>query len=126
MRGLLSRLGDEAGTSRHARDVQASIAEHLQVMLNTRSGEAAAAGDFGVVDFTELMHRFPSAVQALQQSIRATVLRYEPRLRAVSVRHVPDEDPLTVRFDITGQLGEGAGLVRLSTVMTPGGKFDVG
>ena len=75
MRGLLSRLGDEAGPSRHTRDVPASIAQHLQVMLNTRSGESPAAGDFGVVDFTELMHRFPSAVQALQQSIRATVLR---------------------------------------------------
>ena len=125
MRGLLSRLGEHTRTSRDVRDVEASIAHHLRVMLNTRRGEVAAAPEFGVVDFTELMHQFPSAIQSLQQAIRATVLQYEPRLRGVTVRHVPSEDPLILRFDITGQLTEGSGVVRLSTVMAPGGKFDI-
>jgi type VI secretion system protein len=125
-RGLLARL--EAGDPRtDAGDLNESIAEHLRVLLNTRRGSCATQPEFGVVDFTDLVHGFPGSVQALQQAIRATILTFEPRLRGVTVRYLPQEDPLTLRFEITAQPAHrGArGVLRFSTQMRPGGKMEV-
>ncbi|HEX8704045.1 MAG TPA: type VI secretion system baseplate subunit TssE, partial [Myxococcaceae bacterium] len=102
-RGLLSRIESEEGTSSRDADVSSSIVEHLRVLLNTRRGDSATVPGFGVVDFTDLVHSFPSSIQTLQAAIRATILEFEPRLRNVSVRHVPDEDPLMLRFEISAQ-----------------------
>lgn len=126
-RGLLSRLEGGAGGLLPPASPQESIAGHLRVLLNTRVGEAATVPRFGVADFTDLAHQFPGAIQTLQQSIRTTLQEFEPRLKGVGVRWVPDEDPLTLRFEITAQLAEGAGrgAVRFSTVMAAGGSFEV-
>jgi type VI secretion system protein len=125
-RGLLSRIDAETSVANRA-DESESIVEHLRVLLNTRKGGSVTAPGFGVVDFTELVHSFPSAIQTLQASIRATVLEYEPRLRNVSVRFTPDEDPLVLRFEITAQLAERGtrGMLRFRTQVTPGGKVEV-
>jgi type VI secretion system protein len=126
-RGLLSRIESEEGTSSRNVDASTSIVEHLRVLLNTRKGDSVTVPNFGVVDFTDLVHSFPSAVQTLQANIRATVLEYEPRLRNISVRHVPDEDPLVLRFEITAQPADrnARGVLRFRTQMTPGGKVEV-
>ncbi|NPC71205.1 type VI secretion system baseplate subunit TssE [Corallococcus sp. AB004] len=126
-RGLLSRIEAGMGSADRALDVSESIVEHLRVLLNTRKGGAATVPGFGIVDFTELVHTFPMAIQTLQSAIRATVLEFEPRVRNVSVRHVPDADPLVLRFEITAQPADrGArGMLRFRTQMSPGGKVEV-
>src|SRR5262245_27675402 len=127
-RGLLSRL-DGRGSSSSSRDDSAeSIIEHLRVLLNTRKGEAAAVPGFGVIDFTDLVHSFPGAAQTLQASIRNTILEYEPRLKSVTVRQVPDPDPLVLRFEISAQSTQrgSRGVLRFQTQVTPGGQFQVG
>jgi len=126
-RGLLSRIESEEGTSSRNADPTSSIVEHLRVLLNTRRGDSATVPGFGVVDFTDLVHSFPSSIQTLQAAIRATILEYEPRLRNVSVRHVPDEDPLMLRFEISAQPADRSarGVLRFRTQMTPGGKIEV-
>jgi type VI secretion system protein len=126
-RGLLSRIDSEEGTSSRSLDASTSIVEHLRVLLNTRKGDSVTVPNFGVVDFTDLVHSFPSAVQTLQATIRATVLEFEPRLRNISVRHVPDDDPLVVRFEITAQPADRSarGVLRFRTQMSPGGKVEV-
>jgi len=126
-RGLLSRIDAELGVADRASGEAESIVEHLRVLLNTRKGGSATVPEFGVVDFTELVHAFPGAIQTLQSSIRATVLEFEPRLRNVTVRFLPDEEPLVLRFEITAQRAEpGArGVMRFRTQVTPGGKVEV-
>jgi type VI secretion system protein len=125
-RGLLSRLDDSHGGSR-APDVTESIIEHLKVLLNARQGGSATVPRYGLVDFNEVVHHFPTAIQRLQQEIRATVLEYEPRVKNVTVRHLPTEDPLTLQFEITAQPSEkGArGTLKFRTQMSAGGKLDV-
>lgn len=85
---------------------------------------------FGLVDFTDLVHSFPTAVNTLQAIIRATILEFEPRLKSVTVRQVPDADPLVLRFEVTAQpvqrSGKSAGVLRFQTAVTPGGQFEVG
>lgn len=123
-RALLSRL---AGRDTDRIDAVQSIGAHLRVLLNTRRGDSATAPDFGILDFTDVVHEFPGGVQQLAKSIRATLLQYEPRLKSVSVRHVPDENPLTLRFEISGQLADGRSsrTVRFATTVKPGGRVDV-
>lgn len=105
-----------------------SIIEHLRDLLNTRQGEAVTVPDFGVVDFTDLVHNFPDAIQLLQRSIRATILQYEPRLKNVVVQHVRDEnDLLVLKFQISAQVASktGRGAVRFETQLRAGGHVTV-
>lgn len=123
-RALLSRLG-----ARDARPVEVvdSIVANLRALLNTRRGGCVTAPDFGILDFADVVHDFPGGIQQLARSIRATVLLYEPRLRNVSVRHVPEDSPLALRFEILAQVAEGksARTLRFATTVRPGGRVDV-
>lgn len=121
-RGLLSRL---ASGSRRP-DVVSSVVDHLRAMLNTRQGESATVPDFGLVDFSDVCHQMPEAIGAIQQSIRATIMKYEPRLKNVSVRFVPSDDPLVVRFEVVARLADARrSVVRLRTSLSAGGQVTV-
>ncbi len=122
-RGLFSRLG----SGQRQLDLERSVVDHIRALLNARAGESPSAPDFGLVDFTDVVHQIPEAVQTIQKSIRDCILKYEPRVLHVSVRFVPSEDPLRLRFDIVGRLdGPERRLVRLSTLFAPGGRVHVG
>jgi len=122
-RGLLARLS--SGGQRLG-EIE-SIVAHLQDLLNTRAGESLSAPDFGIVDFADVVHNFPEATQVLQQSIRATILKYEPRLRNVSVHAAPSTDAQTVAFEISARLASGQqrGVFRVRTELTPTGQMVV-
>ena len=121
-RGLLSRISQPGPT-----DEVDYVLEHLRVLLNTRQGEAPCAPSFGVLDLSDVVHAFPAAYADLAQAIRATILEYEPRLKNVTVRHIPDEG-LVLRFEIGAQLAGPRGNrgVRFATTVRPGGRYDVG
>ena len=121
-RGLLSRL--ESGVRQN--DTVSSVVDHLRDMLNTPQGESVTVPDYGLVDFADVCHNMPEAIGAIQQSIRATILKYEPRLRNVSVRFVPSEDPLSVRFEVVARLADSRrSVVRLRTALNSGGQMTV-
>lgn len=127
-RGLLSRIAAKEPRAAHAVNEVESIVEHLRSLLNTRQGEAVTVPDFGVLDFTDLVHNFPDAIQLLQRSIRATILQYEPRLKNVVVQHVRDEnDMLVLKFQISAQVAtkSGRGAVRFETQLRAGGHVTV-
>jgi type VI secretion system protein len=123
-RGILSRITGEA--TRGADEVEL-IVGNLQALLNTRLGDAVSAEGFGVVDLVDIIHDFPAAAQIMQRSIRATIAKYEPRLRNVSVRTVPSDDPLVLTFEISGRLmgDKRRGVVRLRSEMSHGGRVTV-
>lgn len=124
-RGLLSRLAS-ADPSRPVDEVH-SIVGNLRAILNTRLGDSMSAKDFGVVDFVDLVHQFPSAAQTIQRSIRNTIAQYEPRLRNVRVRVVDSGDPLSLAFEVSARLvgDKRRGLVRVRTEMSQGGRVKV-
>jgi type VI secretion system protein len=123
-RGILSRI---TGDSSRGADEVELIVGNLQSLLNTRLGDAVSAEGFGVVDLVDIIHDFPAAAQIMQRSIRATIAKYEPRLRNVSVRTVPSDDPLVLTFEISGRLqGDNRrGVVRLRSEMSHGGRVTV-
>lgn len=126
-RGLLSRISAKGPSAARPIDEVESIVEHLRVLLNTRQGEGPTVPDFGVIDFTDLVHAFPDAIQTLQRAIRATILQYEPRLKNVTVRHIKDDEVLVLKFEITAQMARAGarGVLRFQTQITAGGKIDV-
>jgi type VI secretion system protein len=105
IRGLFSRLeSGDLHTSRRVDPVE-EVTQHLRVLLNTRKGESAAAPGFGIMDFNDIIHSMPSAIERMQQSLRQAIQEYEPRLKNVAVLHVPDEsDPTGLRFEISAHL----------------------
>jgi type VI secretion system protein len=126
-RGLFWKLKNAGKSAARTVDPVDSILEHLRALLNTRKGDSASAPDFGVHSFIDLVHNFPGAAQILLRSIKATVLAFEPRLKNVNVRHVPEEDPLLLRYEISGQLADATDrrTLRFNTQISAGGRTKV-
>ena len=123
-RGLLSRIGVPDGA--RAGQPADAVIEHLRVLLNTRRGEAPTVPSYGVPDFSDVVHSFPGALTYLQRAIKETITEFEPRLKNVQVRFVPDEDDiLTLRFEITARMTESNRLLKLQTRVLAGGKINV-
>ena len=121
-RGLLSRLG----TGKRHTDTVRSVIEHLRVLLNTSDGECATVPDYGLTDFSDIVHELPQGIHKIQQMIRNKVMKYEPRLRNVSVRFLPSDDPLVLKFEVVARLNdESRSVIRLQTQMFSGGNFKV-
>ncbi len=124
-RGVLARIcGESTGDT----DEVQSIVANLQVLLNTRLGDALTAPGFGVIDLVDVLHNFPFAAQIMQRSIRATIVEYEPRLDNVHVRLVESDDPMLLTFEISARLASDnrRGPIRLRGEMTPHGRVSLG
>ncbi len=95
----------ERRSSDRDQDIISGITEHLQKLLNTRQGSALIAPDYGIPDFTELLHSYPESVRDMERALKSAISKYEPRLKGVRVRFIPDEDdPLNLRFEIMARL----------------------
>jgi type VI secretion system protein len=128
-RGILSRLeqGSLHPSSRREEPIE-SITRHLRVLLNTRRGESVSSPGYGILDFNDVVHAFPSAIQKMQASIRAAILEYEPRLKNVVVVHTPDGDePAALKFEITAQLAQkgSRGVLHFRTRVGAGNQIDL-
>lgn len=114
------RAADRAGESK------ASVLGHLRRMLNTRQNNAPAVPDYGVPDLVDMVRNFPESTGQMEQAIRTSIQRYEPRLSAVQVRYVPREDEgLTLSFEISARLGQDGRGVSFVTRITPDGPVEV-
>jgi type VI secretion system protein len=82
-----------------------SIVRHLERILNTRRGSVGIAHDYGIPDLTDFKSGFPDSVRDLEMTIRDTIQKFEPRLKSVRVKFIPqDVNMLTVTFQIVAQL----------------------
>jgi type VI secretion system protein len=82
-----------------------SIVRHLERILNTRRGSVGIAHDYGIPDLTDFRSGFPDSVRDLEMTIRDTIEKFEPRLKSVRVKFVPqDVNMLSVTFQIVAQL----------------------
>ena len=106
-----------------------SVLSHLQRILNTRHGSVPIAGDFGLPDLTELHQNHLESLKAFERAIRQTIQKYEPRLKAIRVRFVPDEeDPFSLRFQIIAKLAteDYKDPVRFESVVGSDGRISIG
>lgn len=82
-----------------------SIIRHLERILNTRRGSVQIGEDYGIPDVTDLTSGLPDTLRDLEQMIRNTIQKYEPRLKAVRVKLIPqEENMLAVSFQVVARL----------------------
>ena len=109
-RSILERLADPRPnaprtTRKDASQLLSSILEHLGKMLNTRRGNAPVAPDYGIPDIVDLIHSFPESIRIMEQAIRTTIEKYEPRLTGVRGLHLgPQDDVFSLHFEVTAVL----------------------
>lgn len=107
-----------------------SVREHLALLLNARHGLSEALPDYGLPALVDLHASSVNRSEALENVIRATIERYEPRLRRVRVKHVVDEeteDRESMLFRIDGVLvgRDAEHRVWYETSVSGTGQFDV-
>jgi len=89
----------------HSHDLLRSIINHLQKILNTSQGSAQIAEDLGIPDITHFLRTIPDSVRNLENSIKVTILKYEPRLKNVNVLYNQlITSDLCLSFQIFGQI----------------------
>jgi type VI secretion system protein len=98
-----------------------SVLDHLTRILNTRRGNVPIADDYGIPDYTEFAQNFPDSLRDLERTIEQTIIHYEPRLKAVRVRFVhQDNDGFSVGFEISAKLASNTSVLFQSQLDTDG------
>ena len=128
---LLERidLGDEDRRLKaDPQRVADSVMDHLRKMLNVRRGSVATRPHYGMPDFNDVAAEAADAPNMLRRVIKDMLTKFEPRLKRVTVAHLPNEDnPLDLRFKISARLvvdGEESP-VTFETVVGEGGQIAV-
>ena len=110
------------------REVRDSILQNLMNMCCTRLGTMLTCPDYGIADVSEMIHSFPDAISLMAQTLRHTILTYEPRLQNIQVTHIPSEHTdLTLRFEVRGRVVlEGSKTaVKFETALDPSRKLTI-
>lgn len=80
-------------------DIVESVKYNLRNILNSRVGHAQSAPDLGLVDFNDATITNADVSNQIKNAIAQCILRYEPRIKDVSIQLYSDPDsPMT--FDI--------------------------
>ncbi|SAK96495.1 GPW/gp25 family protein [Caballeronia fortuita] len=100
-----------------------SVQQNVRRILNTRAGALKHLPDYGLPDLTNIYKALPASSQALREQMEVTLLKYEPRIRAIDVAMIDTNEPgLQVSFEMTCHLKK-SGLVRFGTYFMPPGVF---
>ncbi|WP_432260028.1 type VI secretion system baseplate subunit TssE [Cupriavidus sp. TMH.W2] len=98
-----------------------SVQDNIQRILNSRRGCLAHLPDYGLGDLSKIYRHLPASAHTLKREIETTLLRYEPRLRAIDLTIEDTEPGMLLSFTMSCQLHR-AGLVRFGTHFTPDGR----
>jgi type VI secretion system protein len=98
-----------------------SVQDNIQRILNSRRGSLAHLPDYGLGDLSRIYRHLPASAHTLKREIEATLLRHEPRLKAIDLTIEETEPGMLLSFTMTCHVHQ-AGLVRFGTHFTPDGQ----
>lgn len=98
-----------------------SVLDNMQRILNCRTGTLAHLPDYGLPDMTKILQGMPGTAHQLMTTFSEVLLKYEPRLKAITVVLQDQEIPGELRYAIDAEL-KGIGLVRYGTDFMPEGR----
>ncbi|HGM6862330.1 TPA: type VI secretion system baseplate subunit TssE [Serratia rubidaea] len=98
-----------------------SVLDNLQRILNARAGTLAHLPDYGLPDMSKILQGMPGTAHQLMTTLSEVLLKYEPRLKGISVVMLEQATPGELRYAIDTEL-KGVGLVRYGTEFMPEGK----
>lgn len=98
-----------------------SVLDNLQRILNSRAGTLSHLPDYGLPDMGTILQGLPATAHRLIGIMSATLLKYEPRLAAVSIELLPQALPGHLDYALDLQLKDGQH-VNFGTTLAPEGK----
>ena len=98
-----------------------SVRDNIQRILNSRRDSLAHLPDYGLGDLSKIYRHMPASAHTLQREIESTLLKYEPRLKAIEIEPADKHDDMLLSFTMTCHLHQ-TGLVRFGTHFAPDGK----
>ncbi|AGB81997.1 type VI secretion system lysozyme-related protein [Serratia sp. FGI94] len=98
-----------------------SVLDNLQRILNARAGTLAHLPDYGLPDMSKILQGMPGTAHQLMTTLSEVLLKYEPRLKGISVVMLEQATPGELRYAIDAELKD-VGLVRYGTEFMPEGK----
>lgn len=98
-----------------------SVLDNMQRILNCRAGSLAHLPDYGMPDMSTLLQGMPGTAHQLIAIISEVLLKYEPRLKRLSVVLSEQTAPGELHYTIDAELKD-LGLVRYGTHFMPEGR----
>ncbi|EKS7197116.1 TPA: type VI secretion system baseplate subunit TssE [Enterobacter ludwigii] len=98
-----------------------SVLDNMQRILSSRAGTLAHLPDYGLPDMAKILQGMPGTAHELMGTLSAVLLKYEPRLKKITVVLLEQDVPGEMRYAIDAEL-KGVGLVRYGTEFMPEGR----
>ncbi len=98
-----------------------SVLDNLQRILNSRAGALSHLPDYGLPDMGLILQGLPATAHGLMGTLVNTLLKYEPRLEAVSIELLPQTQPGHLEYALDAQL-KGGERATFGTTLAPEGK----
>lgn len=98
-----------------------SVLDNMQRILNCRAGSLAHLPDYGMPDMSTLLQGMPGTAHQLIAILSKVLLKYEPRLKRLSVVLSEQTSPGELHYTIDAELKD-LGLVRYGTHFMPEGR----
>lgn len=98
-----------------------SVLDNMLRVLNCSAGTLAHLPDYGLPDMTRILQGMPGSAHELMATLSAVLLKYEPRLKKITVVLEKQEIPGELHYAIDAELN-GVGLVRYGTEFMPEGR----
>lgn len=98
-----------------------SVQDNIQRILNSRRNGLLHLPDYGLDDLTEIYRDLPASTLRLKRVMEHTLLKYEPRLKAIDIEIDDTQPGMLLSFTMTCHLHQ-TDLVRFGTHFQPDGK----
>ncbi|TBR63723.1 MULTISPECIES: type VI secretion system baseplate subunit TssE [unclassified Escherichia] len=98
-----------------------SVLDNMQRILNSRAGTLAHLPDYGLPDMTKILQGMPGTAHEMMGTLSTVLLKYEPRLKKITVVLLEQEVPGELCYAIDAELKD-VGLVRYGTEFMPEGR----
>ncbi|WP_151995845.1 type VI secretion system baseplate subunit TssE [Buttiauxella massiliensis] len=98
-----------------------SVLDNMQRILNARQGTLSHLPDYGLPDMSKILQGLPGTAHQLMNTLSSVLLKYEPRLKSLTITLLEQKMPGELAYAIDAEL-KGIGLVRYGTDFMPEGR----
>lgn len=99
-----------------------SVMDNIRRILNSRAGTLKHLPDYGLPDMSKMIQGLPGSAHKVMSILSATLLKYEPRIKTVSLGLLPENEFGKLRYSLDIELHE-QGLIRYGTEFLPDGRI---
>lgn len=99
-----------------------SVMDNIRRILNSRAGTLKHLPDYGLPDMSKIIQSLPGSAHKVMAILSTTLIKYEPRIKTVSLGILPENEFGKLRYSLDIELHE-QGLIRYGTEFLPDGRI---